>query len=111
MTEIDLEDFKTFLIDELRFSPGTVNQTIRKMEYVLERVPSDSLPGFQAFIRSIWEKGNSNNKANGYIKIINRYLRFRRLPPLKYYKEYESFTIKICTHEEKEKLRDSMKLI
>ncbi len=104
MTEIDLEDFKTFLIDELRFSPGTVNQTIRKMEYVLERVPSDSLPGFQAFIRSIWEKGNSNNKANGYIKIINRYLRFRRLPPLKYYKEYESFTIKICTHEEKEKL-------
>jgi len=56
MTEIDLEDFKTFLIDELRFSPGIVQQTIRKMEYVLERVPSDSLPGFQAFIRSIWEK-------------------------------------------------------
>ena len=89
MTEIDLEDFKTFLIDELRFSPGTVNQTIRKMEYVLERVPSDSLPGFQAFIRSIWEKGNSNNKANGYIKIINHSLRFRRLPSLKYYKELE----------------------
>ena len=107
MTDSDLEGFKTFLIDELRFSPGTVQQTIRKMEYVLERVPSDSLPGFQAFIRSIWEKGNSNNKANGYIKIINRYLRFRRLPPLKYYKEYESFTIKICTHEEKEKLLEA----
>jgi len=100
-------EFRDYLIDELRFSATTVYQTVRKMRYVLNHTKSDDRSAFQDFIREIWEEGNSNAKANGYIKIINRYLKFKRLPPLKYYKEFESFTIKICTQEEKEKLLEA----
>jgi len=98
-----MEEFSNFLVDEMRFSPGTVDQTIRKMEYVLAHTSSDDRPALQEFIRAIWQQGN-NKKANEYIKIINRFLKFKRLPGLKYFKEYESFTIKICTQEEKEGL-------
>jgi len=100
-------EFRDYLIDELRFSATTVYQTVRKMRYVLNHTKSDDRSAFQDFIREIWEEGNSNAKANGYIKIINRYLKFKRLPPLKYYREFESFTIKICTQEEKEKLLEA----
>jgi len=100
-------EFRDYLIDELRFSATTVYQTVRKMRYVLNHTKSDERSAFQDFIREIWEEGNSNAKANGYIKIINRYLKFKRLPPLKYYREFESFTIKICTQEEKEKLLEA----
>jgi site-specific recombinase XerD len=100
-------EFRDYLIDELRFSATTFYQTVRKMRYVLNHTKSDDRSAFQDFIREIWEEGNSNAKANGYIKIINRYLKFKRLPPLKYYREFESFTIKICTQEEKERLLEA----
>ncbi len=107
MTFNQENEFRDYLIDELRFSATTVYQTMRKMRYVLSHTKSDDRSAFQDFIREIWEQGNSNARANGYIKIINRYLKFKRLPPLKYYKEYETFTIKVCTQEEKEKLLEA----
>ena len=34
--EAKLEEFEDWLIDEMRFSPSTVNSTIRKMKFVAE---------------------------------------------------------------------------
>ena len=43
--------------------------------------------------------------ANGYIKIINRWLRFKGIEEMKYFKEYGSeFTIQYCSQEEVRKL-------
>ena len=45
-----------------------------------------------------------NATANGYIKISNRYLKYIRKKELKYFKEYDSFVVKLCTPEDRDKL-------
>ena len=96
------EEFERWMVDVQRFSPHTVNQTIRKMRYVF--FTSDfslSLSDLQEFIRRVWEK-KGNKTANGYIKIINRWLRFKGIEEMKYFKEYGSeFTVQYCSPEEK----------
>ncbi len=103
------KDFENWLIDEMRFSPSTVSATIRKFRFVGER--SDmTREGLQTFIRKIWkEKGNKT--ANEYIKIINRWLKYNRMKTLNYFKEYDSFVIKICTAEQKKRLLETAKRI
>ena len=96
-------DFRGWLIDEMRFSPGTVDATMKKLKHVGDRCNIEDRESLQEWIRSIWqEKGNKT--ANGYIKIINRYLKFNKKKPLKYFKEYESFTVKYCSEEQKNRL-------
>ncbi|MCL4314598.1 MAG: tyrosine-type recombinase/integrase, partial [Candidatus Thermoplasmatota archaeon] len=58
-------------------------------------------PAIQEFIRGVWER-KGNKTANQYIKIANRWLRFKGLEEMKYFKEYGSeFTIQYCSPEEK----------
>ena len=73
---MSMEEFRNYMIDELRYGPETVRATLRKMEYVLSRVTEDrhnDREAFQEFIRDVWEK-KGNKTANGYVKIINRWL-------------------------------------
>ena len=98
------EDFKTWMIEEMRFSWRTVNNTIRLLKR-MERLGCDleDRDSINDYIREVWtEKGNST--ANGYIKIANRYLKFTRRKQLKYFKEYDSFVVKVSSPEERTKL-------
>lgn len=100
--EAKLREFEDWLIDEMRFSPSTVHATIRKMKFVAEKCDL-TREGIQEFIRRIWHtKGNKT--ANGYIQILNRWLKFQRMKPMAYFKEYDSFVIKFCTPEQERKL-------
>ena len=100
--EAKLQEFEEWLIDEMRFSQSTVKATIRKLGYVAERCDM-SRDGAQDFIRRTW-RSKGNKTANGYIKIVNRWLRFIKAKPMKYFKEYDSFVIKLCTQDQKRKL-------
>ena len=96
-------DFNDWLIDEMRFSPSTVKATIRKLAYIERNCNIEDRESIQEFIRRTWQE-KSNRTANGYIKIVNRYLKFQRKKPLNYFKEYESFTVKFCSEDQKYKL-------
>jgi len=100
---MNYKDFKNYLIDELRLSPSTVNDTIRRMPYIENKVKSMDRENLQELVRNIWNT-KSNKTANEYIKIINRWLLYKNEKPLKYFKEYETYTVKTCTEEEKNKL-------
>ena len=104
---MSMEEFRNYMIDELRYGPETVRATLRKMEYVLYRVPEDrhnDREAFQEFIRDVWEK-KGNKTANGYVKIINRWLSFLKQKPIKYFREYGSeFVIRYCSPEEVDRL-------
>ena len=98
-------EFEKFLIDEERFSPITVHHTIQKIQYIFDHTQeSTSRDAIQSFIREVWaEKGNGT--ANQYIKVANRWLKFKKEEPLKYFKAYgNSFTVRLCTPEEKARL-------
>ena len=103
INENELRDFKNYMIDELRLSPSTVNDTLRRMPYIDNKSKSMERDDLQELVRLEWNT-KSNKTANEYIKIINRWLRFKNEKPLKYFKEYESFTVKICTPDSKQKL-------
>jgi site-specific recombinase XerD len=98
----DFEQFEKWMINDARFSPHTVSQTMRKIRYIFEHYNQPlSVFSFQDFIREVWEK-KGNKTANGYIKIINRWLRFKGIEEMKYFKEYGSeFTVQYCSPEEK----------
>jgi site-specific recombinase XerD len=100
--ESKLQEFEDWLIDEMRFSQSTVKATIRKLKYVTARCDM-SRDGAQDFIRRTW-RSKGNKTANGYIKIVNRWLKFNKAKPMKYFKEYDSFVIKLCTYDQKKKL-------
>ena len=102
----ELEDFETFLIDELRFSPGTVKLTMSKIRYVSKRCDINDRIAIQGFIRSVWQS-RGNKTADGYIRILNRWSKFKRFPPFKYFRQYGTFGIKYCTPEEKAKLMET----
>ena len=104
------KEFEKWMIDKERFGPNTVEATLRKMEYVLARTFSrDDPESMQAFIRDVWEK-KGNKTANGYIKIINRWLRFKGAEQLKYFKEYGSdFQVQVSSPDEERKLLDVAK--
>ena len=107
----EMEEFQKWMIDKQRFSPHTVNQTMRKVRYVFDKQSGDpiSVSAFQDFIRGIWQtKGNKT--ANGYIKILNRWLRWKGIEEMKYFKEYGSeFTIQYCGPEEVRRLMATAK--
>ena len=104
---MSMEEFRNYMIDELRYGPETVRATLRKMEYVLSRVTEDrhnDREAFQEFIRDVWEK-KGNKTANGYVKIINRWLSFLKQKPIKYFREYGiEFVIRYCSLEEVDRL-------
>ncbi len=104
----DLEEFRQWLIDDQRFSPGTVSQTVRKLSYIFSHSRQPLAPdALQDFIRSVWEK-KGNKTANQYIKIANRWLKFKGIGQMKYFKEYGSeFTVQICSPEEKAALLET----
>ena len=78
------EELKNYMIDELRYGPETVKATLRKMDYIMTRINpgKDEREAFQEYIREIWDK-KGNKTANGYVKIINRYLSFKKIAPRK----------------------------
>ena len=98
----DLEEFRKWLIDDQRFSPGTVNQTMRKLTYIFSHSDQPLAPdALQRFIRGVWER-KGNKTANQYIKIANRWLKFKKIDTMKYFREYGSeFVVQICSPEEK----------
>lgn len=91
------------LDEEPSYGPETIRATLRKMDYVMSRISPERTrerEAFQEFIRQIWER-KGNKTANGYVKIINRWLSFQRLKPLKYFKEFGTqFVIRYCSPEE-----------
>ena len=96
-------DFEDWMIEEMRFSQKTVRNTLRMLKHMAESCDVEDRDSVNGFIRNVWStKGNAT--ANGYIKIANRYLRFRSRKQLKYFKEYDSFVVKICQPEEKHRL-------
>ena len=98
-------EFEDWMIEEMRFSQKTVHNTLRMLKHMSENCDLEDRDSMNAFIRKMWtDKGNAT--ANGYIKIANRYLRFTRRKEMKYFKEYDSFVVKICSQEEKGKLLD-----
>ena len=100
----DLEDFEKYLIDEERFSPITVHHTISKLNYIFAHTNATSRDAIQSFIRSVWEE-KGKGTANQYIKVANRWLKFKKEPLLKYFKAYgNSFTVRLCTEDEKARL-------
>ena len=103
----DFSDFEAYMIDEFRFSKRTVENTLKALKYIENHSKSLDRSDLQEFIRQEW--GKSNRLANDYIKIINRWLKYKHEKPLKYFKQYKSFTIKIVTDEEKEKLLETAK--
>ncbi len=103
MDEREIKDFKNYMIDEMRLSPSTVKDTLRRLPYIENKTKSMERDDLQELVRMEWNT-KSNKTANEYIKIINRWLRFKNEKPLKYFKEYESFTVKICTPDAKQKL-------
>ena len=109
------EKFRNYMIDELRYGPETVKATLRKMEYVFSRASIEPVTAkresFQEYIREVWEK-KGNKTANGYVKIINRWLTFRGLEPLKYFREFGTqFVIRYCSPEETSLLLQTAKKI
>ena len=102
MSNPDLEEFRRWLIDDQRFSPGTVDQSLRKITYMFSHVDNPIAPlALQEFVRGVWER-KGNKTANQYIKIANRWLRFKGIPEMKYFREYGSeFTVQYCSPEEK----------
>ena len=73
------------------------------MPYIENKSKSMERGDLQELVRNIWNT-RSNKTANEYIKIINRWLLYKNEKPLKYFKEYETYTVKTCTEEEKNKL-------
>lgn len=102
MEENDLDRFQRWLIYDQRFSLGTVNQTMRKLTYIFSHSSQPLAPdALQEFIRSVWER-KGNKTANGYIKIANRWLKFKGIPQMRYFREFGSeFTVQLCSPEEK----------
>jgi site-specific recombinase XerD len=103
MDEMEIKDFKNYMFDELRLSPSTINDTLRRMPYIENKSKSMERDDLQELVRIVCDT-KSNKTANEYIKIINRWLRFKNEKPVKYFKEYASFTVKICTPDAKERL-------
>jgi integrase/recombinase XerC len=97
--------FEDWMIEEMRFSQKTVRNTLRMLKHMAEACDPEDRDSMNSYIRQVWSsKGNAT--ANGYIKIANRFLRFRGKKQLKYFKEYDSFVVKICSPEEKHTLID-----
>ena len=106
--EEGLDRFQAWLINDQRYSPGTVRQTMSRIQYMFSHSSQPlSMDAFQAFIRKVWEK-KGNKTANQYIKIANRWLKFKGIPMMKYFKEYGSeFTVQVCSPEEKSLLLET----
>ena len=73
------------------------------MRYVTKRCDINDRIALQGFIRSVWQS-RGNKTADGYIRILNRWSKYKRFPPFKYFRQYGTFGIKYCTPEEKAKL-------
>ncbi len=100
---MSMKEFEDWMIEEMRFSQKTVHNTLRMLKHMAENCSLEDRDSMNAFIRQVWStKGNAT--ANGYIKIANRYLKYNRKKELKYFKEYDSFVVKVCTPEEKHRL-------
>ncbi len=81
--------------------------TLRKLEYVANNAGL-SEDAIKSFVRSVWQNKGGNKTANEYIKVINRWLKFRGLRQMKYFREYGTeFRIRICSPDEKRRLLDA----
>ncbi len=100
----DFSEFEDWMIEEMRFAAKTVKNTLKLLKHMeslgCDLNDRDSINGL---VRSVWEQ-KGNKTANDYIKISNRWLKYTRKKELKYFKEYDSFVVKVCTPEERDKL-------
>ena len=94
----DFTDFENYMIDEMRFSPQTVQSTIKRLKFLSRFADLNDRERVQEFLRKVWEQ-YGNARANQYIKVLNRYARFAHYRPFKYFKEYEHMTIKLVQPE------------
>jgi hypothetical protein len=100
------------LDEEPSYGPETIRDTLRRMDYVMARISPERFgerKALQEFIRQMWER-KGNERANGYVKIINRWLSFQWLKPLKYFQEFRTqFVIRYCPPEEVDLLMKAAK--
>jgi len=99
-----MQEFEDWMVEEMRWSAKTVHNTVRMLSHMIELGANiDDRDSMNDLVRRIWqEKGNQ--AANGYIKIANRYLKYIRKKELKYFKEYDSFVVKLVPEDDKRKL-------
>jgi len=99
-----MQEFENWMVEEMRWSAKTVHNTVRMLSHMIELGANiDDRDSMNDLVRRIWqEKGNQ--AANGYIKIANRYLKYIRKKELKYFKEYDSFVVKLVPEDDKRKL-------
>jgi len=99
-----MQEFENWMVEEMRWSAKTVHNTVRMLSHIMELGANiDDRDSMNDLVRRIWqEKGNQ--AANGYIKIANRYLKYIRKKELKYFKEYDSFVVKLVPEDDKRKL-------
>ena len=100
--ETKLEEFEEWLIEE-RYANKTILNTKQSLRYATHFCDLDDQDSIKRFINET-ERRKGNQTANEYIKSFNRYFKFRSWKLLKYFKEYSSFVIKVCTHEERDRL-------
>ena len=100
--ETKLEEFEEWLVEE-RYANKTILNTKQSLRYASQFCDLDNQDSIKRFVNET-ERRKGNQTANEYIKSFNRYFKFRSWKQLKYFKEYSSFVIKVCTYEERDRL-------
>lgn len=100
--EAKLSKFEEWMTEE-RFANKTILNTRQSLRYASGFCNLNDQDSIRKFINET-ERKKGNQTANEYIKSFNRYFKFRGWKLLKYFKEYSSFVIKVCTHEERDRL-------
>ncbi len=100
--EAKLQKFEEWLVEE-RYANKTILNTKQSLRYASQFCDLDNQDSIKRFVNET-ERKKGNQTANEYIKSFNRYFKFRSWKQLKYFKEYSSFVIKVCTHEERDRL-------
>ena len=100
--EAKLQEFEEWLVEE-RYANKTILNTRQSLRYASQSCNLDDQDSIKRFVNET-ERKKGNQTANEYIKSFNRYFKFKGWKQLKYFKEYSSFVIKVCTHEERDRL-------
>ncbi|MDS0257463.1 site-specific integrase [Thermoplasmatales archaeon AK] len=90
--EIDLNGFEDWLYGKMARS--TVEETMRKIRFLARKADISSRERILEMLRSQRKAGAEAKRINEYVKVLNRWLEFRKEDKIEYLKVRRSFTVK-----------------
>ena len=95
---IDIITFEDYLYSKMAIS--TVEETTRKIRFLEKQTDLTSRDAILEFLREERRNGSTAKRINEHIKILNRWLVFRKEEKIEYLKSHKGFTIKFYDEEE-----------